>query len=76
MYKTKKLKLQMKKHQVTYKVTLIKITPGFSTENLKARRVWADALWSLRDYRCQQPVKLSVTINGESKIFHDKTKLK
>jgi hypothetical protein len=66
--------------QITYKSRPIRITPDFSTESLKAIRAYADVLQSLRDPRCQvrllYPAKLSITIERENKIFHDKTKLK
>ena len=49
-------------------------------ETLKARRTWIDILPTLREHGCQPrllyPVKLSITINGEDKIFHDKTRFK
>ena len=52
----------------------------FSTETLKARRVWAHVLQTLTDLSCQlrllYPAKLSITIDGETKIFHGKTKFK
>jgi hypothetical protein len=45
---------------------------------MKARRSWADVIQTLREYKCQPrllyPAKLSITIDGENKIFHDKTK--
>jgi hypothetical protein len=45
---------------------------------LKARRFWAEVLQTLREHKCQprllSPVKLSITIDRESKIFHDKNK--
>jgi hypothetical protein len=45
---------------------------------MKARRSWADAIQTLREYQCQPsllyPAKLPITINGETKIVHDKTK--
>jgi hypothetical protein len=57
----------------------IKITPNFSTETMKARKFWTDAIQTLREQKCQPrllyPAKLSITIDGETKIFHDKTKL-
>jgi hypothetical protein len=44
------------------------------------RRFWADVIQTLREYKCQpnllQPAKLSLTIDGETNIFHDKTKVK
>jgi hypothetical protein len=45
---------------------------------MKARRSWADVRQTLRERKCQHrllyPVKLLITIDGETKIFHDKTK--
>jgi hypothetical protein len=45
---------------------------------MKARRSWADVIQTLREHKCQlrllYPAKLSITIAGENKIFHDKTK--
>jgi hypothetical protein len=45
---------------------------------MKARRSWADVIQTLREHKCQlrllYPAKLSITIDGETKIFHDKTK--
>jgi hypothetical protein len=45
---------------------------------MKARRSWTDVIQTLREHKCQPrllyPVKLSVTIDGETKVFHDKTK--
>jgi hypothetical protein len=43
---------------------------------MKARRSWADVIQTPREYKCQPrqlyPAKLSITIDGETKIFHDK----
>jgi hypothetical protein len=44
---------------------------------MKARRSWTDVIQILREHICQPrlyPAKLSITIDGETKIFHDKTK--
>jgi hypothetical protein len=45
---------------------------------MKARRLCADVLKTLREYKCQPrllyPAKLSITKVEETKIFHDKTK--
>ena len=45
---------------------------------MKARRAWTDVIQTLREYKCQPrilyPAKLSITIDGETKVFHDKTK--
>jgi hypothetical protein len=45
---------------------------------MKARRSWVDVTQTLREHKCQPrllyPAKLSITIDRENKIFHDKTK--
>ena len=45
---------------------------------MKARRSWADVIQTLREHKCQPrllyPAKLSITIDGETKVFHDKAK--
>jgi hypothetical protein len=45
---------------------------------MKARRSWIDHIQTLREHKCQPrllyPAKLSITMDGENKIFHDKTK--
>jgi hypothetical protein len=45
---------------------------------MKARRSWADLIQTLREHKCQlrllYPAKLSITIAGKTKIFHDKNK--
>jgi hypothetical protein len=45
---------------------------------MKARRSWTDVRETLRKHKCQPrilyPTKLSITINGKTKVFHDKTK--
>ncbi|CAH7484839.1 AABR07011733.1 [Phodopus roborovskii] len=72
------LRAAKEKGQVTYKGRPIKITPDFSMETLKARRSWIDVLKVLREHGCQPrllyPAKLSVNIDGENKIFNDKTR--
>jgi hypothetical protein len=66
------------KDQVTYKGRPIRITPDFSSENIKARRSWTDVIQTLKEHKCQPrllyPVKLSITIDGEIKIFYDRNK--
>jgi hypothetical protein len=56
----------------------MRITPDFSPETMKARRSWAGVIQTLREHKCQPrllyPAKLSITIDGEIKVFHDKTK--
>ena len=72
------LKAVREKGQVTYKGRPIRITPDFSSETMKARRSWTDVIQTLGEHKCQPrllyPAKLSITIDGETKIFHDKTK--
>jgi hypothetical protein len=45
---------------------------------MKARRSWTDVIQTLREHKCQlrllYPIKFSITIDEETKIFHDKTK--
>jgi hypothetical protein len=45
---------------------------------MKARRSWTAVIQTLREHKCQPrllyPAKLSITIDGETKVFHDKTK--
>jgi len=72
------LKAVREKGQVTYEGRPITITPGFSPDNMKARRPWTDVIQTLREHKCQPrllyPAKLSINIDGETKIFHIKTK--
>jgi hypothetical protein len=45
---------------------------------MKARRSWTNVIQTLREHKCQPrllyPAKLSITIDGETKVFHKKTK--
>jgi hypothetical protein len=45
---------------------------------MKARRSWTDIIQTLREHKCQPnllyPTKLSITIDGKTKVLHDKTK--
>ena len=45
---------------------------------MKVRRSWGDVIQTLREHKCQlrilYPAKNSITIDGETKLFHDKTK--
>jgi hypothetical protein len=45
---------------------------------VKARSSWTDVMQTLREQQCQPrllyPAKLSIMIDGEIKVFHDKTK--
>jgi hypothetical protein len=72
------LKAVKEKDQVTYKGKPIRIKPDFSPETMKARRSWADVIQTLREHKYQArllyPAKLSITKDGKTKVFHDKTK--
>ena len=45
---------------------------------MKARQSCTDVKQTLREHKCQlrlqYPGKVSITIDGETKVFHDKTK--
>jgi hypothetical protein len=45
---------------------------------MKARRSWTEVIQALREQKCQPRLqyaaKLSITIDGETKVFHNKTK--
>jgi hypothetical protein len=45
---------------------------------MKARRSWTDVIQTLREHKCKPRLpysaKLSITIDRETEIFHDKTK--
>jgi hypothetical protein len=45
---------------------------------MKDRQSWTNVIQTLREHKCQPrllyPIKLSITIDGETKGFHDKTK--
>lgn len=74
------LKSIRKDGQETYKGRPIRIAFDSSSETLKARRSCTEVLKTLRQHRCQPrllyPAKLSFTIDGGTKIFFDKIKLK
>jgi hypothetical protein len=76
--KDRTLKAVREKGQVTYKVKPIRITPDLSPETMKAIRYWKDVIQTLREHKCQPrllyPPKLSINIDGETKVFHDRTK--
>jgi hypothetical protein len=73
------LKAVRGKGQVTHKGKPIRITPDFSPETMKARRSWTDVIQTLREHKCQPkllyPTKLSITIAGQTKVFHDKNQI-
>jgi hypothetical protein len=72
------LKAVRGKGQVTYKGRPSRITPDFYPETMKSIRSWADVIQTLRKQKYQPrllyPEKLSITIYGETKVFHDKAK--
>ena len=72
------LKAVREKGQVTYKGKPIKITMDFLPRTVKARRSWTDVMQTLKEPKSQPRLlysaKLSITIDGETKIFHDKAK--
>jgi hypothetical protein len=72
------LKAVREKGQATYKGRPIRITPDFSPETMRGRRSWTDVIQTLREHKCQPrllyPANLSITIDGETKVFHGKTK--
>ena len=76
--KVRILKAVRGKSQVPYKVRPIRITPDFSPETMKVRRSWTDVIQTLREHKCQPrvlyPAKLSITLDGETKVFHNKIK--
>jgi hypothetical protein len=45
---------------------------------MKARRSWTDVIQTLREHKFQPrllyPAKLSFTLDGKTKVFHNKTK--
>jgi hypothetical protein len=45
---------------------------------MKAKRSWTDVIQTLREHKCQPRLlylaKLSISIDGETKVFHNKTK--
>jgi hypothetical protein len=45
---------------------------------MKATRSWTDVIQTLREQKCKPrllyPAKLSIAIDGETKVFQDKTK--
>jgi len=73
------LRAVREKCQVTYKGRPIRITPDFSPETMTAKSSWTHVILTTREHKCQPrllyPAKLSINIDGETKIFYDKTKV-
>jgi hypothetical protein len=59
------------KGQITYKDRPIRITQDFSLETMKARRVWAGVIQTLRDYKCQPRLQSSKTLNYHTQRKQD-----
>jgi hypothetical protein len=78
LIKDRILKAVREKGQVTYKVRPIRITQDFSSKTMKVRRSWTDVIQTLREHKYQPrllyPAKHSITIDGETKLFHNKTR--
>jgi hypothetical protein len=74
------LKAAKEKRQVAYKGKPTRITADFSSQTLNAKRSWKDIIQALKENNCQPrlvyPAKLSFLIEGETKTFHNKEKLK
>jgi hypothetical protein len=68
------------KGKVTYKGKPIRNTPDFTIETMKARRALPEVIQTLKEHKCQARLlysaKLSISVDGENKIFQDKTKFK
>jgi hypothetical protein len=45
---------------------------------MKSRSCWVDIIQTLREYKCQPrllyPAKVTIIIDGETKVFHNKNK--
>jgi hypothetical protein len=75
----KNIKSSKGKGKVTYKGRPIRTIHDFTLETMKARRSWTDVIQTLKEHKCHSrllyPAKISITIDGENKVFCDKTKL-
>jgi hypothetical protein len=73
------LKAAKEKRQVIYKDKPIRVT-DFSTHTLNSRRTWKDIIQTLKESKWQPrlayPAKPFFLIEGETKTFHNKEKLK
>ena len=74
------LKAAKEKQQVTYKGKPICLTADFSAETLQAKREWQDVFKVLKGKNLQPrllyPARISFKIDGETKSFSDKQKLR
>ena len=57
---------------------VVLVTTRVDVAIMKARRSWTEVIQTLREHKCQPrllyPAKLCITIDGETKVFHDQTK--
>ena len=74
------MKAAREKKQMTYKGTLIRLSPNFSAETLQARREWHDILHVMKGKNLQPRLlylaRLSFRFEGEIKSFTGKQKLR
>ena len=74
------LKAARERETVTYKGVPIRLTVDFSKETLQARRSWKEVFEVMKGKdlhpRLLYPVKLSFRMEGQTKCFPDKVKLK
>ena len=79
-HKERILKTAREKQQVTYKGNPICLTADLSAETLKARREWQDIFKVLKGKNLQPRLlylaRISFKIDGKSKSFSDKQKLR
>ena len=68
------------KQRVTYKGIPIRLSADFSKETLQARRDWQEVFKVMKSKDLQPrllyPAKISFKIEGQTKCFPDKVKLK
>ena len=78
--KERRLKVAREKQQITYKENPIYLTPDLSAETFQARREWQDIFKVLKGKNLQPrllyPARISFKIDGETKSFSDKQKLR
>ena len=74
------LKAARGKQTVTYKVVPVRLSADFSKETLQARRGWKEVSEVMKGKdphpRLLYPAKLSFRMEGQTKCFPDKVKLK
>ena len=78
--KDKESSKQQEKRRVTYKGVPIRQSADFSKETLQARRGWKEVFQVMKGKdkhpRLLYPAKLSFRMEGQTKYFPDKVKLK